>query len=540
MHGVQGSNLIKHQYPYAWIYVLGLFALAGAVRLYNINSPFMEFNPTRQYHSANIARGYYYGRKDNISVSQKEVAAANLHRSQVIEPRIIEWFSVLGYEVFGGEFYWIPRFFSISFWLAGGAFLYLLARSFLSLSESLCATAIYLLSPYAVLASRSFQPDPLMVMLMVGSVYFFRGYFQKPTFEKCFWSVFFTGAALLVKPQSAFIIFFSVLFMGIGKWGLLKTIFNSRLWLIMIFALIPAGIYYGYNFFAGNSFSSQPSMQIQPGLLLQGKYWLGWLHAIAMTVGIPVFLAAICGLFCTDLRSDRKLISGLWVGYIVYGLIFSFAIHTHDYYQLPLFPIVSLTAGPAIWRLICKAYSMDRMIRWGSTALLFLILALIAGISVSPQGSGLRKLLSPEVRHKIEVVCNYSGMDIQRVKYMLRDFTDRVHLLEEIGNKVGHGKHNLFMAVPYNEALKYHGSVSGIFWPERYVIEEQKSRGKDVPTAQVRLANFMAEEKFEYFIAHSPAKLDLLPDLKELLYERYSVIARTSEYVIFDLKAETK
>jgi hypothetical protein len=183
---------------------------------------------------------------------------------------------------------------------------------------------------------------------------------------------------------------------------------------------------------------------------------------------------------------------------------------------------------------------MDRMIRRGLTALLFSILALIIGIAASPQGSGLRKFLSPEVRHKIEGVCNYSGMNIQRVKYSLKDYTGRVRLLEEIGDKVGHSTHNLFMAVPHNEALKYHGSISGRFWPERYVIEEQKSRGKDAPTAQAQLAEFMAEEKFEYFIAHSPAKLDLLPDLKGLLYERYSVIANTSEYIIFDLRAEAK
>ena len=181
---------------------------------------------------------------------------------------------------------------------------------------------------------------------------------------------------------------------------------------------------------------------------------------------------------------------------------------------------------------------MDRMIRWGLTGLLFSILALVVGISISPQAGGLRKLLTPEVRHKIEVVCNYSGMNVQSVKTSLRNQTDYVRLLEEIGDKVSHSTHTLFMAVPHNEALKYHGSISGEFWPERYLIEEQKSRGKDVPTAQVRLAKFMAEEKFEYFIAHSPAKLDLSPDLKELLYERYPVIAGTSEYIIFDLRAE--
>src|SRR3972149_3273689 len=37
---------------------------------------------------------------------------------------------------------------------------------------------------------------------------------------------------------------------------------------------------------------------------------------------------------------------GLWAGYLIYGLIFNYQISTHDYYHMPLVPIVALSLAP--------------------------------------------------------------------------------------------------------------------------------------------------------------------------------------------------
>ena len=58
-----------------WLW-LGLallaFLLGLAVRLYDLTDPPLDFHPTRQLHSALIARGMYYQNLDDIPDWQRE------------------------------------------------------------------------------------------------------------------------------------------------------------------------------------------------------------------------------------------------------------------------------------------------------------------------------------------------------------------------------------------------------------------------------------------------------------------------------------
>ena len=63
---------------------------------------------------------------------------------------------------------WVARIYSSLFWLIGGIFLFLLARDFVSFEGGLVSTAYYLIFPYAIIGSRSFQPDLLMIMLLLA------------------------------------------------------------------------------------------------------------------------------------------------------------------------------------------------------------------------------------------------------------------------------------------------------------------------------------------------------------------------------------
>ena len=88
----------------------------------------------------------------------------------ILEPPIMEFAVATGYRVLGGERLWLPRLFSTIFWLTGGGFLYLIGKRVADGDAALFGTAFYLFLPFATVASRSFQPDPLMVMLMLASV----------------------------------------------------------------------------------------------------------------------------------------------------------------------------------------------------------------------------------------------------------------------------------------------------------------------------------------------------------------------------------
>ena len=144
-----------------------IFLAAAAIRLYDLTDLPLDFHPTRQLFSALKARGMYYETLTDAPAEQREFAIQQGKMRATIEPEILERLTVFTWK-FTGEELWVARIYSSLFWLIGGIFIYLLARDLFSKDAALFTTAFYLLLPYAVLASRSFQPDPLMVALIVG------------------------------------------------------------------------------------------------------------------------------------------------------------------------------------------------------------------------------------------------------------------------------------------------------------------------------------------------------------------------------------
>jgi len=150
------------------VVLLVIFGLALGIRAYDITDLPMDFHPSRQLFSAIKARGMFYETLPNVPETQRDFAVQQGKTKVTIEPEILENIAVFFYHLTGKEQLWIPRMFSALFWLVGGIFVYLLARDLVSTDGALLSLAFYLFAPYGIFASRSFQPDPLMVMLIVA------------------------------------------------------------------------------------------------------------------------------------------------------------------------------------------------------------------------------------------------------------------------------------------------------------------------------------------------------------------------------------
>ena len=145
-----------------------IFGAAFAIRLYDLTDLPLDFHPTRQLLSAIKARGLYYETEpDGISTWKLETAIHQAKLKSDVEPVVFERLVAFTYR-FTGEKLWIARIYSSLFWLIGGIFLFLLVRGLVSFEGAVFSTAYYLFFPYAIIASRSFQPDSLMVMLTLA------------------------------------------------------------------------------------------------------------------------------------------------------------------------------------------------------------------------------------------------------------------------------------------------------------------------------------------------------------------------------------
>src|SRR5207253_1831671 len=116
---------------------------------------------------------------------------------------IFERAVAIAYRIAGGERLWIPRLLSSLFWITGGLFLYLLAARFARWWSALFVVGIYLFFPFPLIASTSFQPDPLMVMLFLAAALAIVRHHERPTRQRFTAAVLLAGAAVFEKPGIA-------------------------------------------------------------------------------------------------------------------------------------------------------------------------------------------------------------------------------------------------------------------------------------------------------------------------------------------------
>jgi hypothetical protein len=119
------------------IVLVSLVVAALAVRVDGLGDAPTDFVPERQYHSALLARGYYFDQLDSAPRWKRRLAELSSDQEELIEPLAMELTASLAYQVLGGERLWFPRLLSALFWVAGGVLLYLTALHFASRAGAL-------------------------------------------------------------------------------------------------------------------------------------------------------------------------------------------------------------------------------------------------------------------------------------------------------------------------------------------------------------------------------------------------------------------
>src|SRR5919109_294191 len=289
-----------------------IFSAALAIRLYDLTDLPLDFHPTRQLVSFIKARGMYYQTKpDGISTWERETAIRFAKLKADVEPVVFERLVAFTYG-FTGEQLWVARVYSSLFWLIGGIFLFLLAREYVSFEGALVSTAYYLLFPYAITGSRSFQPDPLMVMLVLAFWWMFSRYLTPSPFperrgELWIYAVLaglLGGLAIFIKFSAAFFVIGGALGLALSRFTLRDLLRNVQMWVIALLGALPAAIYLVYGIFIRGDLASQFSGRFVPALLFNPFNYLQWEVKMSMAAGGFFVMLGLLGLFLTR---DRRL-----------------------------------------------------------------------------------------------------------------------------------------------------------------------------------------------------------------------------------------
>jgi hypothetical protein len=450
---------------------------------------------------------------------------ARLREAQPIELPILPYATAIIYSLVGGEHLWIPRLLSSLFWILGALFLYLLARRFAHGWAALFGVAVYLFMPFPLVASTSFQPDPLMVTLIVASILAIVRHHERPTRQRLCGALGVSAAAVFIKPGiAAFFILPTFAALAIARSGTRRAFASPSFYVFPALSFLPAIALYLYGAIAGAFLQGKIHESVDPHLLRESIFWRGWLDMIRAVLRPPLFgdraallvlIVAASAILVARTRVQRAVLLALWGGYFLFGLTIDNYVSTHDYYSLPLVPIVALSLAAiasALGNLLHGPLSR-RSVQIGSAVLAAVALA---GVVAARGGS----LGLPPVNRVAD---------------------RRIPEYEYIGRIVNHSPRVLLLG---SAGVWQYGWIAGRYWPGQSDLSWER--------LQDRLPPMNAGERFRttderywpavgamhprprFFVVTEPMELVLQPDLCALL-SNFRVVAAGRDYMIFDL-----
>lgn len=489
--------------PRAWLPALViLLALGGLLRLLDLDEPPLDFHSTRQLRNSLVARDVYYRLLPDADPQRVALAAAFRRAVGQYEPPIIESLVGWTYTWTGGESPAIPRLYQTLFWLLAGLALFDLARRAVSPWAALSGLAYYLILPFSVQASRSFQPDPLMTSAFVIGVYFLYRWAQthaaggKGTWRWAILAGLFLGFAVLVKVVIAFLaggIAVTVVLATLGRrfWK------SGQVWAMAAWMILPGLGYYVLSH-PGRSteyFFSWTVALIQ--LIASPQFYLRWLGFVGSLFGLTMIFLSLGGVLLAP-PLLRHLLVGGWMGYLLYGLTLPFQMYTHSYYHLQLAPLAALGLVPMADALLkrVKAQGRGRQMIFGG-----LILCLIG----------------------------YQAW-VARSTLLAEDFRREPAFWSRIGESIPANAEVIALTQDYGYRLMYYGWRKVDLWPLSTELSRVRSGGKNLAAEFDALTTGK-----DYFLVTAFGQLEKQPALKDIL-DGYPVAAQGEGFVLYDLR----
>lgn len=317
------------------------------LRIYKLNNPIADHHSWRQADTAAVARNFikegysfFKPRIDNMTYLHSP-SITNDQRLFMAEPPIYQTFIAGFYKIFGvKEIY--ARLTSILISLGTLIFLYLLVRDFLGIRVALLSIFFFSVLPYSVYYSRVVLPEPLMVFLSVGSLFFISRWIENN--RNLFWilSVIFLSLAFTQKVFPFFLLLPIVyLLLRKYKWN---TIRQPKVLFLLLFPFIPFIL---WRLWINNYPSGIPPYDWlfnQGNIRFKGAFfwWIFAQRLGGIILGYWGLIPLGLGLMITP-RKKEGWFFHLWIlSILIYTTVLAAGNVTHDYYQIPFVPILAI------------------------------------------------------------------------------------------------------------------------------------------------------------------------------------------------------
>ena len=484
--------------------VLIVFLFAGGliIRLYDLQDAPLDFHPTRQLHSALMARGIYYFISPNLEVSEWQ-RVTGIHQWKLeglVEPPLLEWLVAFTYKLVSGVYLWIARLYAILFWMLAAVGVWWLAKKISGQTGSVIALSFFLYYPYGVYASRSFQPETLLVAFLVFTILSVLQWEKHKNWKWAIATGLIGGITILIKAVAIFFvagIWLGLLFSHMKLKAMIK---NRQLWIIACLLILPYALFIYYATYIVGGYEGQFSLRFFPQMWTQIGFYLRWIGTLRLAVGLEWLVMGLLGVLLIKERNWRWILLGAWLGYVLLGFTLSYHISTHDYYNLPVYIMTALGLGVMLNKLV-SFNSNNVWVRFAAISLLIL------------------------------VISTYSYESYSLLKR--NNFNQEIAFWQTLGEELGHEARIVALSEDYGYRLAYWGWISPTNWMNTEDIRLRKEAGQTFDFE--RYFNTTIQDK-DYFVITLLNELEKQPQLNDHLCSHFKIIKQSDRLIVFDLR----
>jgi len=380
--------------------------------------------------------------------------------------------------------------------------LFALVKESVSGVPALVALAYYLFFPFGIIASRSFQPDPLMTVMVI--LVMLAAYRWSSTLSWR-WAVL-TGllgaAAILLKVVAAFLVMGLMVALVLKVFGLRSALKNAQVWVMAVLMALLPGLYYFIGIGDSSSNYFQNWVLAMLPLVTTTDFYVGWFKRLVAFRALPM-LAALLGILFFSKDRGRWMLWGLWIGYAIYGFSLPYQTATHSYYHIQIAPLVAWSLAYTVhW--VLEKIGMERK-KWQSVLLAAVFL--------------------------LNIYWAYSAVDT----LLAEDDRAEPPYWASVGEQVPDDGETIGLVQFYGHLLMYYGWTDVKMWPVTGELDLAEIRGSEVVND---FSTLFAKktEGMDYFLVTTLKQFEQQRDLYDHLYQNYPVYAEGPGYLIFDLR----
>lgn len=332
------------KYTPLWLLVV----LAFCLRLYRIDYPLLDWHSFRQVDTASVTQEYS---KNGVTIFVPKYHDLSNIQSGFDNPegyRMVEFpFINAGIASLIKAAPFLPlvptsRFVSILFSLGSIIAIFFISKLLSGKRVAYLATLTFAVLPYSVYYSRAVLPEPALVFFSTASLAFFAYAVKQKRTIYFFISALLLTTAFLLKP---FVGFLAPVYLTIAILEYKKDIWKQ--WPLYIFLLTPL------PFLAWRSWIEQfPTGIPVSDWLFNGDgirfrpAWFRWLFYERLTkMFLGFFGVAFLPLLLRKISHDMTIYVSWWIGMLLYWSVLATGNVRHDYYQVILTPLLSITVA---------------------------------------------------------------------------------------------------------------------------------------------------------------------------------------------------